>query len=114
MVARVYRKVGIDLVPDADYCSPEDLRRSPLLREIPIETEQVSDEELRWRDTSDDLVQKTHQAHNAILDEARSLDPDIENFDDIFSLLIRRPDVDQKIADGHLEKPPLCRRFLIH
>ena len=48
LVARVYNGAGINLVPDADYCSPEDLRRSPLLVEIPAETELVSEEELRW------------------------------------------------------------------
>ena len=100
LVARVYKKAGIDLVPDVDYCSPEDLRGSPLLFEIPAETEQISDEELRWRAARGNPIQATHQAHNAILDVARSLDPDVENFDDLFSLLVRRLDVDQTIADA--------------
>ncbi|OSI73814.1 hypothetical protein BSZ21_06395 [Bradyrhizobium canariense] len=35
LVARVYKMAGIELVSDADYCSPEDLRLSPLLKELP-------------------------------------------------------------------------------
>ena len=100
LVARVYQRAGFDLVPDADYCSPEDLRRSPLLIEVPIETESVSDEEIRWRDAQRDPILATHNAQNVVLDVARSFKPDIENFDDLFSLLVQRPDVDQTMADA--------------
>jgi hypothetical protein len=31
LVARAYASVGVQLVPDKDYCTPEDLRVSPLL-----------------------------------------------------------------------------------
>lgn len=98
LVARVYKKAGLDLVPDADYCSPEDLRLSPLLVEIPVQTETVSEEETRWRETNANPVRDTHQAHNAILDVARSFDPDIESLNDLYPLLANRPDVDPEIA----------------
>ncbi|WP_457662522.1 hypothetical protein [Sinorhizobium medicae] len=97
-MARVYKKANIDLVPDADYCSPEDLRLSPLLVEIPVQTETVSEEETRWRETNANPVRDTHQAHNAILDVARSFDPDIESLNDLYPLLVNRPDIDPEIA----------------
>lgn len=36
VVARAYAAAGIQPLPDAEFCSPEDLRNSPLLVEIPI------------------------------------------------------------------------------
>lgn len=98
LVARVYMMAGIDLVPDADYCSPEDLRRSPLLTELPVEFEFVSDEELAWMSDRPDPIRATHVAQNAVLDAARSVDPEVENFNDLYGLLVRRPDADHVIA----------------
>lgn len=98
LVARVYKNAGIDLVPDADYCSPEDLLRSPLLMAIPVKTELVSEEELRWQGDRPDPIRATHIAQNAVLQVARSFDPDVESFNDLFSLLTERPDADDAIA----------------
>ncbi|ESW67344.1 hypothetical protein NKL07_01205 [Mesorhizobium sp. C280B] len=98
LVARVYRRASIDLVPDADYCSPEDLRRSPLLMELSVETETVSPEEVEWRAASGNPIQAMHQAQNVVLAAARSVDPDVENFNDLYSLIAKRPDADQVIA----------------
>ncbi len=98
LVARVYRMAGIDLVPDADYCSPEDLRRSPLLTELPVEFESVSDEELAWMSDRPDPIRATHVAQNAVLDAARSVDREVENFNDLYGLLVRRTGADHVIA----------------
>jgi hypothetical protein len=98
LVARVYKMAGIELVPDADYCSPEDLRRSLLLTELPIEFESVSDEEVAWMSGHPDPIRATHVAQNAVLDAARSVDPEVENFNDLYGLLVRRPEADRLIA----------------
>ena len=98
LVARVYKMAGIDLVPDADYCSPEDLRRSPLLTELPVEFESVSDEELALMSDRPDPIRVTHVAQNAVLDAARSVCPEVENFNDLYGLLVKRPDADHVIA----------------
>jgi hypothetical protein len=98
-VARVYRNAGIDLVPDADYCSPDDLRRSPLLVEVPIETEAVSEQEWRWFENNRNPIRDTHHAHKAILDVARTFDPDIESLNELHDLLVIRPDADPEIAN---------------
>jgi hypothetical protein len=98
LVAQAYKMAGIELVPDADYCSPEDLRRSPLLKELSVEFEPVSVEELAWRSESPNPIQIMHDAQNAVLDAARSVDPDVENFDDLHNLLLSRPECDELIA----------------
>lgn len=98
LVARVFRGAGIDLVPDADYCTPEELRRSPLLYEIPAETELVSEEELQWQRDLHDPIQATHRAQNSVLEVARSFETDVESFNDLFPLLVKRPEVDDEIA----------------
>ena len=98
LVARVYKMAGIELVPDADYCSPEDLRRSPLLRELPVAFESVSAEELTWMSDRPNPIQAMHDAQNAVLVAARSVDPQVENFNDLYGLLVRCPEADQVIA----------------
>ena len=100
LVARVYRDAGIDLVPDADYCSPEELRKSPLLLELSAETELVSEEELQWQSDRYNAIQATHAAQNAVLEVARSFDSSVETFNDLFPLLVQRPDADDAIAEA--------------
>lgn len=100
LVARVYSKAGIDLVPDADYCSPEDLRRSALLMELPVETETVSDDEVLWWRTSRDAVEGTQAAYNTLLDAVRKLEPDVESINDLLPLRIRRPEIDPAIVEA--------------
>lgn len=100
LVARVFKLAGIDLVADADYCSPEDLRRSPLLEELPIAFEPVSSEEIERMSGSPNPLQAMHDAQNAVLDAARSVDPDIENFNDLYEMLIQRPDSDHVVASA--------------
>lgn len=98
LVARAYKHAGIDLVPDADYCSPEALRRSPLLVELAVETEVVSQEEVEDWIARTGPIQAMHQAHNAVLEVARSFDPSVESFNDLYSLLVKQPATDQTIA----------------
>lgn len=98
LVARVYKKAGIELVPDADYCSPEDLRLSSLLEELPIEFEPVDAAELARMSDGQNPVQAMHDAQNAVLEAARSVDPVVENFNDMYGLLVNRPETDSVIA----------------
>lgn len=100
LIARVYKKAGMELVSDADYCSPEDLRSSPLLNQIPIEFETISDEEIASMSDDTNPIEATHLAQNAVLDAARSIDPDLENFNDVYDLLVNRPEADDVISSA--------------
>ncbi len=101
LVARMYASVGVQLVADKDYCTPEDLRRSPLLEELPDLTEIVTDEDVeQWRSRADP-IQMQHDAQNAILAVARRLDPQIENFTDVDRLVREHPEFDAMIAQAY-------------
>lgn len=108
LVARVFKQAGIELVSDTDYCTPEDLRRSPLLEGLAVEFEPVTVEDHAWMDDVPNPVRAMHVAQNAVLEAARSVDPKVENFNDLYALLVTHPEADQVIANalmssGYLE-----------
>jgi hypothetical protein len=98
LVARAYAHAGIQLVADEDYCTPDELRASPLLVELRDITETVSAEELTaWR-ARPDPVAMTHAAQNAILNGVRQLDPAVEHFGDLDQVVRDHPEWDLQIA----------------
>jgi hypothetical protein len=99
LVARAYQSVGIQLVGDQDYCSPEDVRISPLLVELVLETEVVSQDEVEAMASRPNPIAMTHKAQNEVLDAARLLDPTVENFHDLDRLIHDHPEWDDRIAD---------------
>jgi len=101
LVARTYASIGIHLVTDKDYCTPEDLRRSPLLEELSDLTETVTNEEFeRWQRRANP-IQMQHDAQNAVLAVARRLSPHIENFTDVDRLVREHPEFDAVIAQAY-------------
>ncbi len=98
LVARAYAAAGVRLVEDEDYCTPEQLGLSPLLRELEDVTEIVRDEEIAaWRERPDPIAM-THAAHNAILHGVRKLAPDVEHFGDLDQIVRDHPEWDPQIA----------------
>ncbi|TCQ17483.1 YiiX/YebB-like N1pC/P60 family cysteine hydrolase [Rhizobium sp. PP-CC-3G-465] len=103
LVAQAFRSAGIELVPNADFCSPESLKKSALLVEISEPTEDVTDEDVRrWEDRPDG-TQKTRDATNAILNGARTRNPSIQTFDDVDAHLALHPEDDDFFC-GLLER----------
>ena len=108
LVASAYAYAGVRLVGDEDYCTPEDLRTSPLLTELADITETVSESEIvAWRARSDP-IQMMHDAQNAVLKVARSFDANVEHFGDLDVLVRQHPEWDTAIAQvfretGYLE-----------
>lgn len=108
LVAQAYSHAGINLVSDADYCTPEDLRRSPALLEIATKTIALSDAEIAWRKSPDNPINLMHNSQNEILSAARSLDSSINTFQDLSLALLAKPSLDESISDaisksGYLE-----------
>lgn len=101
LVARAYAAAGIQLVDDPDYCSPDDLRVSSLLVEVPDMLEVVSERELEAWAARPDPIAATHDAQNAILAIARALDPTIENFNDLDAFVQAHPRHDDAIARAY-------------
>ncbi len=100
LVAQAYRQAGFDLVPDADYCSPEALRRSPLLQELPVQTETVPQEEVDWWNSSPDGVEKTQEGYNELFNLIRKFAPDVETHDDLLRFRLKHPDADPHVIQA--------------
>nr|WP_319390395.1 YiiX/YebB-like N1pC/P60 family cysteine hydrolase [uncultured Cohaesibacter sp.] len=83
LVARAYQSAGVQLVPDHDYCSPEDLRNSPLLTELPEISETVDPDEIAWMQGRPNPIEMTRDAQNFVLSVARRIDASVENLQDI-------------------------------
>lgn len=103
LVARAFAAGGVQLVGDPDYCSPEELRRSPLLVELDGMTEWVTEEELRAWAARPNPIADMQAAQNAVLDVARKLDPSIENFNDLDRYVQEHPEADAEIARAYRE-----------
>lgn len=101
LVARAYGSVGILLVPDQDYCTPEDLRRSPLLIELGDVTQPVSAAEIEAIAARPNPLQIMRDAQNTVLTVARKLDPTVENFNDLDRVVREHPEWDAAIAQAY-------------
>lgn len=101
LVARAYGSVGIRLVSDQDYCTPEDLRRSPLLIELGDVTQPVSAAEMEAIAVRPNPLQIMRDAQNAVLAVARKLDPTVENFNDLDLVVREHPEWDAAIAQAY-------------
>lgn len=100
LVARAYASVGIQLAPDKDYCTPEDLRNSPLLIELDDVTQPVSAEEMATISAHPSPLDLMRASHNAVLAAARRLDPAVENFTDLVQMVLDHPEWDATIAQA--------------
>jgi len=108
LVARAYASAGISLVADPDYCTPEEVRLSPMLIELDDMTEDVSEAELAAWAARPNPIAAMQDSQNAVLEAARRLDPTIENFNDLDQMVHAHPEWDAEIArayreSGHLD-----------
>lgn len=101
LVARAYAAAGVQLVHDPDYCSPEELRLSPLLAELNDMTEEVSEGELAAWHARPNPIAEMQRIQNAIFEVARSIDPSVENFNDLDALVQGHPEHDEAIAKAY-------------
>lgn len=101
LVARAYASVGIRLVADQDYCTPEELRKSGLLQELDDISVPVSAEEVAAMSKRSNPLQLMREAQNEILAFVRSLDPEVENFTDVDRVVRDHPEWDAAIADAY-------------
>ena len=97
LVAQAYQEAKISLVKDADYCTPENLRQSSILFEVPGAIISVSEEEVRRWEGHPDINEITRNAINTILDGARQKAPSVEELTDIDKHIIEYPSDDAYI-----------------
>ncbi len=103
LVARAYASIGLHLVRDEDYCTPEDLRVSPFLHELSDITEDAPEHELSARRERPNQIDIMQKSTNAILAVARKLDPSVEHFSDLDRLVQQHPEWDSQIAQAYRE-----------
>lgn len=94
LVAQAFASAGIHLVADPNFCSPAEIKASPLLAAVPDATTPVSAEEASAWQEADDVPQRMRSAINAVLDGAREKDPGIQTFDDLHRHLVGNPEED--------------------
>jgi hypothetical protein len=98
LVAQAFASAGIDLVADPNFCSPANLKDSPLLVAVADATVQVTAGEAAWSEGSEDVTQRMRDAINAVLGGARAKDPSIQTFDDLHKHLVRHPQDDDEFC----------------
>jgi len=103
LVARAYAYAGVRLVADPDYCTPDELRSSPLLIPVTDTVEAVSEVEIvAWRSRPNPIA-AMQESQNAVLAAARLLDPTVENFNDLDAMVQGHPEWDAAIARAYRE-----------
>lgn len=99
LAAQAYASIGVKLVGDPNFCSPAELKDSPLLVEVQNATSAVTaEEESNWQGR-EDLPQMMREAINTILDGARKKNKNIQNFDDLHRHLAAHPEDDEYFCD---------------
>lgn len=99
LVAQAYESVGQLLVPDPNFCSPEDLRSSPLLAEVNAVTQPISDHEVEQIENDPDMTQLMRDKINAVLEGARKKNKHIQDLNDIDQHLVKHPEDDGYFCD---------------
>jgi hypothetical protein len=94
LVAQAFASANIQLVADPNFCSPADLKDSPLLVPVPDATVSVTAEEAAWWDGNVDVPQLMRDAINAVLGGVRAKNQDIQTFDDLHRHLVSHPEHD--------------------
>ena len=99
LVAQAYNSVGISLVKNPNFCSPENLKESSFLFAVSKPTVAITAEEAACWDELVDIPLIMRTATNLVLNGARKRDPNIQTFDDLNQRIINHPEDDSYICD---------------
>lgn len=94
LVAQAYHFAGIPLVQDANYCSPNDLKKSPALRHVEHSPISISSSIAAAIVADADTTELMRQVTNELLTRMRARDPRIEVVNDINNFLFHNPKED--------------------
>lgn len=107
LVAQAYREADVHLVPDADFCHPGELLRSPLLGEVSDVLRELTTEQEAYRREAMDHVEAMRESTNVLLRGAREMSSSIESLNDIDAYLMEHPE-----SDDHLVEALKSSRYL--
>lgn len=94
LVAQAYESIGVILVKDTNYCSPEDIKQSASLVVVENVTREMSEAEAAHWAADPDGTQPVRDSTNALLAGARLKSAGIESISDIDQHLIDHPEDD--------------------
>lgn len=101
LVARAYASVGIQLHPAPDFCTPEDLKQSPLLEPVENPSREISEEEMNELREVGDATVGMAEVSNKLLRLAQQVCSEVMSINDIHGLAIQRPELDAGFADAY-------------
>jgi Permuted papain-like amidase enzyme, YaeF/YiiX, C92 family len=99
LVAQAYASIGRDLVPDQNFCSPEDIKSSAMLAEVANATSIVTDHEVEKWERDPDMTKVTRGTINAVLDRIREKNKEIQSMNDVDVHLIEHPEDDDYFCE---------------
>ncbi len=99
LVAQAFQSCGYKLVGDPNYCSPDDLLKSDMLKEVPDCTRPATPEDIQHT-ASRDLPQAMIDATAAFIEGAKKVKSNILSVNDIDKHLIDHPEDDKRIHDA--------------
>jgi hypothetical protein len=95
LVAQAYESVGVILVDDPNYCSPENIKNSPHLVVVEDASRAMSEKEAAYWTADSDSTQHMRDTINSVLAGARTKDASIQNLSDIDQHLVNQPEDDE-------------------
>jgi uncharacterized protein YycO len=98
LVAQAYAAAGIDLVSTPDFCTPDDVKNSPLLTAVPDAVISVSDEHVESVERDFDTNEVMREVTNNLLNLARTRNREIESLRDVDDYLVSNPSEDKFFA----------------
>ena len=95
LVAQAFQHIGINLVDNPDFCSPDDVKNSRALFHVEDAIVSATIKDQANFDELKDTTQAMRDATNSALNAAREKNSDIQTFDDLAQHLIAQPDDDE-------------------
>jgi hypothetical protein len=103
LVARAYANGNVTLVTDIDYCTPNDIRKSVLLRPVDNSVRYISKDEIEAMQAIPSTPERMIEATNSVLAGARKISRSIQDFGDMNNYLIEHPEHDEYFSSLYRE-----------
>lgn len=98
LVAQSFEYAGIKLVNNVDYCTPEELKKSPSIKTVTECLRLAEENEIDFANSPSPLQRQT-DITNFILKSVRNLtQQDIQSFEDLDQFIIDNPNFDKEIT----------------
>jgi hypothetical protein len=100
LVARAFDSVGVRLVDNPNFCTPEQLKQSPLLQTLDAASISVSPEELEAVRLHRDGAAGMRHVTNQFLNSVRLFAPEAESIQDAVDAAVKDAGLDERISDA--------------